>query len=167
MKRETTSKETRISFSPRVCDEINLAKSVELRTLWHVLPTSGARMLTKCFCLSLTYHLNFNFFLYHINSCHTTHLNSHPHPVSHTTEEGSSELPKRLVYSKLWLVNSIELPPISFFYIVVPHIYSHMQVLSHMRVRTSLLFRPGFWQAIGWNALRGAQGKCKLLLCNS
>ena len=53
----------------------------------------------------------FQFFLYHINSCHTTHLNSHPHPVSHTTEEGSSELPKRLVYSKLWLVNSVELPP--------------------------------------------------------
>ena len=30
--------------------------------------------------------------------------------VCHTTEEGSSELPKRLVYSKLWLVNSVELP---------------------------------------------------------
>ena len=48
VKRETTSKETRISFSPRVCDEINLAKPVELRTLWHVLPTSDARMLAKC-----------------------------------------------------------------------------------------------------------------------
>ena len=33
VKRETTSKEIRISSSLRVCEDMNMAKSVELRTL--------------------------------------------------------------------------------------------------------------------------------------
>ena len=48
VKRETTSKEIRVSLSLRVCEDMNVAKSVELRTLWLVLPTSGAKILERC-----------------------------------------------------------------------------------------------------------------------
>ena len=43
VKRETTSKETNVVLLLRVCEEINLAKLVELRTLFSVLPTCGPR----------------------------------------------------------------------------------------------------------------------------
>ena len=35
-KRETTSKETKVSLSSKVCEDMNLAKSSELRTLWAI-----------------------------------------------------------------------------------------------------------------------------------
>ena len=43
VKKETTSKETNVVLLLRVCEEINLAKLVELQTLFSVLPTCGPR----------------------------------------------------------------------------------------------------------------------------
>ena len=36
LKREATSKETKVSLSSKVCEDMNLVKSGELRTLWAI-----------------------------------------------------------------------------------------------------------------------------------
>ena len=48
VKRETTSKETKVSLLSMVCADMNLSKSAELQTLCSVLPTSDARILERC-----------------------------------------------------------------------------------------------------------------------
>ena len=48
VKRETASKETKVSLKSMVCADMNLLKSAELRTLCSVLPTSTARILERC-----------------------------------------------------------------------------------------------------------------------
>ncbi len=48
VKRKTSSKEIRVLSSLRVCEDMNVAKSVELHTSWLVLPTSGAKILERC-----------------------------------------------------------------------------------------------------------------------
>ena len=48
VKGDTTSKETRTTFSSTVCCLMNWAKSRELRTRCSTLPTSGDKVLTRC-----------------------------------------------------------------------------------------------------------------------
>ena len=48
VKRDTTLKETKTSFSSTVCCLMNWANSRELWTWCSVLPTSGDKMLTRC-----------------------------------------------------------------------------------------------------------------------
>ena len=48
VKRDTTLKETKTSFSSTVSCLMNWVNSKELRTWCSVLPTSGNKMLTRC-----------------------------------------------------------------------------------------------------------------------